>query len=166
MYAANLRQVYKKNHKDQYFDSWVLFLSHDADTKNEKQIRKRHKKIDEKLRDQNVNYTEITTDDGKRLVYKKFNSEKRKHPLYLIFNKHPLEYTKGDPLMVIEWGKWTDTEDLKTDLMSLVNFFSNEDHRKYVISAKNPKMWKNVVKFLKEHGTSILSIGVSIVLAL
>ena len=62
------------------------------------------------LTDQNVNYSEITTHNGKRLVYDKFNFQEGKHPLFLVLNKHPLQYIKGDPLMVIEWGKWEDVD--------------------------------------------------------
>ena len=135
-------------------------------TQKEKHIRSQHQQIDNILAEQNINYTEITTHRGKQLVYEKFNFQNGKHPLFVILNKHPLEYFKGDSLMVIEWGKWKDIEVLKDDLMSLVNFFSNEDFRKSIVDAKDPKMWKKAGQFLEKHGISILSIGAKIAAAI
>ena len=166
MWAANLQQVFKTNPKGKPYDCWVLFLKLNSETQIEKAIQTKHEEIDTILADQNVNYSEITTPKGKHFVYDKFNSQTGKHPLFLVLNKHPLQYVKGDPLMVIEWGKWTDVETLKDDLMALVNFFSNENFRKQIIEAKNPTMWKKARNTLEAHGISLLNIGANIALAL
>ena len=166
MWAANLQQVYRENSQKKPFCCWVLFVHHGADTQKENHIRFRHEQIDNILAEQNINYTEITTRRGKQLLYKKFNFQNGKHPLFVILNKHPFEYVKGDSLMVIEWGKWKDIEALKDDLMSLVNFFSNEDFRKSIVEAKDPRMWKKAGQFFEKHGISIFGIGATIAAAI
>ena len=166
MFAANLHQVYKENPQKQPFSCWVLLLYHDSGTKIECHVRSMHRQIDTILANQNVNYSEITTYQGKGLVYQKFGFQNGKHPLFLVLNKHPINYAKNDPLMVIEWGKWSDIEALKDDLMALVNFFSNEEFRKRIAEAKSLKMWQKAGNFLESHGISILSIGATIAAAL
>lgn len=166
MWAANLNQVFKKNPSGKEYDCWLLFLRHGSDTKIEKSIRDKHEKIDTLLREQNVNYTEITTHSGKKGVYDKFGFRNGKHPLFLIFNKHPRAYQKGESLMVIEWGKWKDVEELKEHLMALVNFFSDEEFREKIREAKDQKRWAKVGTFLEKHGITLLKIGVSIAAAL
>jgi len=166
MWAANLNQVFTKNPCGEKYECWVLFLRHGTGTAREKSIRSKHEDIDTILAEQNVNYTEITTRAGKRLVYDKFNFRNSKHPLFLILNKHPLNYVKGDSLMVVEWGKWREVDGMTEDLMALVNFFSDEGFRKNLVEAKNPKMWKKAIAFLEEHGITILKIGVTIAVAI
>jgi len=166
MWAAHLQQVFTENPQEQEYDCWVLLLRHGSGTKKEEAVRAKHEDIDKILTAQNVNYTEITTHRGKQTVYDKFNCMYGKHPLFLILNKNPVAYGIGDPLMIIEWGKWTDIENLKDDLMALVNFFSNKKFRKSVVDAKNPGMWKRVGDFLEDHGISVFKIGATIVAAL
>lgn len=125
-----------------------------------------HKDIDPIFRGQNVNYTEITTHNGRREVYKKFGFSNGKHPIFLILNKHPLSYEHGDPLMVIEWGKWGDLEDLKDDLMIFANCFSDTDIRNQIIDAKKSNAWKKLQKFFQNNGLSFLGIGATIGAAL
>ena len=162
MWAANLQQVFGENPQGKKYDCWVLLLRHGSETKIEKSIRSKHEQIDSLLSEQNVNYSEITTRNGKNPIYHKFNFQKGKHPLFLILNKHPLDYVKKDSLIVIEWGKWNDIEELKDNLMALVNFFSNKDFRNEIANARNTKMWNEVGKFLEKHGISILSNGARI----
>jgi len=125
-----------------------------------------HEEIDGMLMEQNILYAEITTPRGKRLVYQKFNFQNGKHPLFVILNKHPLDYTNGDSLMVIEWGKWKDIEAFKEDVMSLVTFFSDEEFRASIADSQDPKMWKKAGQFFKKHGISIAGLGVKIATAL
>ena len=69
MYAANLQQVYKENPQGQPFSCWVLLLYHVSGTKKECHVRSIHQQIDSILVNQNINYSEITTYQGKRFVY-------------------------------------------------------------------------------------------------
>ena len=165
MYAANAEQVFRKNPQGKAYDCWVLFLRHGADTPREKAIRDKHEDIDTTLAEQNVNYTEVTTRVGKSSLYEKFGTQKRRHPLFLILNKHPLDYAKKDPLLVIEWGKWADADAVRDDLMALVNFFSDKEFRTYIAGAREAKGWDRVCKFLEKHWTSIVSMGISVATA-
>lgn len=166
MYLANLEQVFRKNQFNKEYISWVIFLRLRSDTKVERLIRKRHEEIETILGTHNVNYSEITTFYGKEGLYKKFNSKKGKHPLFFIFNKYPLDYTKREPFILIEWGKWRDVESLKNDLMMFVNFFSDKKIVKMIANAKNRNMWLDVLKLLKDYGLDILKIGTSIAAAI
>jgi hypothetical protein len=162
MWCANLNQVFRKNPAGINYESWVIFVRHGADTKIEKEIRRKHEEIDMILASQNVNYAEITTLQGKSEVYKKFKFKEGRHPLFFVFNKHPLNYTKKERFMVIEWGKWSEVDSLKNDLMAFVNFFTDEDFRKKIAVAKNKKMWNKVGQFFKDHGFELLALGITI----
>lgn len=166
MWTANLQQVFTSNPQNKPYDSWVLFLRHGAGTPREEAIRSKHEKIDAILAEQNVNYTEITTRTGRGQAYDKFNFRNGKHPIFLVLNQPPLDYSKGDHLMVIEWGKWPDTDEMSDDLMALVNFFSDPTFRKKLARAKDAKAWKTIGTFLGKHGVSILKIGATIAAAL
>ncbi|GAI28487.1 unnamed protein product [marine sediment metagenome] len=165
MYCTNLQQVYRKNPLDKDFDCWVLLLGLDSDTSAEREIRSKHKNIDTILKAQNVNYSEITTFKGKMSVYEKFKFKNGKHPLFFIFNKHPLQYIEKESFMVMEWGKWQDIDSLKNDLMEFTNFFSDTEFRKKIINARNKKMWNKIVKFLRDNGFDLLKIGITIAVA-
>ena len=117
MYPANLNQVHPKNPKGEDYEAWVLLLRHGSQNKREKSIRELHENIEMVLAEQNVNYSEITTNDGKAMVYEKFNHRNGKHPLFFILNKPPQKYTKDDSLMIVEWGKWLDIEEMKDALI-------------------------------------------------
>lgn len=73
-----------------------------------------------------MNYTEITTRTGKQEAYQKFGYRDGRHPLFFALSKHPLDYRKDDRLLVIEWCKWKDTEEMQDDMMAFVNSFSDE----------------------------------------
>jgi len=164
VWCPNLQQVFKKNYRNKNFDFWILFLRLDADTSIEKEIREKHERINTILEEQNVNYSEITTFQGKKAVYEKFNFKSSKHPLFYVFNKHPLQYNKKEPFLIVEWGKWlnVDIDSFKNDLMAFVNFFSDNEFREKIANAKNENMWYQVIKFLKNHGFELLSIGITI----
>ena len=166
MWAANLNQVYENDAQGKEFSSWILLLCNKARTKKEVLIRSKHEYIDEILRAQNVIYTEITTEQGKQFVYKKFGHKAGKHPLFLVLKTHPLKYAKEDPFMLIEWGKWNDIELLKDDLISFINFFSDEDFREGIANAKDKPLWKKLGKFLEDNGVGIFGIGANIAVAL
>ena len=119
-----------------------MFLRLDADTSIEKEIREKHERINTILEEQNVNYSEITTFQGKKAVYEKFNFKSSKHPLFYVFNKHPLQHNKKEPFLIVEWGKWlnADIDSFKNDLMAFVNFFSDNEFREKIANAKNEKM--------------------------
>ncbi|MBC8461683.1 MAG: hypothetical protein H8D67_27240 [Deltaproteobacteria bacterium] len=68
--------------------------------------------------------------------------------------------------MLIEWGKWNDIELLKDDLMSSVNFFSDEDFRERIANAQDRPLWKKVGKYLEKNGVGIFGIGASIAVTL
>ena len=121
-----------------------------------------HEKIDTSLAEQNVNFSEVTTLQGKRILYKNFNIKKCIHPIFLVLNKHPSDYVQKDSLMVIEWGKWNDIEKIKEDLMAMVNFFSDEDFRKRIAEANDVKKWRKVLNFFKENGFSIFELGTTV----
>ena len=148
MWCANLNQVFRKNPTGIDYESWVVFVRLRAGTNVEKAIRFKHEEIDTILSSQNTNFSEITTLQGKQEVYKKFKFKNGSHPLFFVFNKHPLNYVKGDRFMVIEWGKWADIETLKNDLMAFVNFFTDEELRKKIAKAKDKSMWKIIGNFL------------------
>ena len=162
MWCANLNQIFRKNPTGSNYESWVLFISLKSGTDIENAIRDKHEEIDTILASQNANFSEVTTYQGKQEVYKKFKFQNGSHPLFYVFNKHPLSYNDGDRFMVIEWGKWIDIQTFKNDLMAFVNFFSDETFRKKIAEAKDVKMWKKVVTFLKDHGLEIISTGASI----
>lgn len=162
MYLANLEQVFRKNSFNEDYVSWVLFVRLRSGTKVEKIIQSKHEEIDTVLTAQNVNYSEITTFHGKQDVYKKFNHREGKHPLFFVFNKYPLEYTKKEPFLVIEWGKWNNIESLKNDLMMFVNFFSNKKILKMIANAKNRNIWLDVLKIFKNNGLDLIKIGATI----
>ena len=84
--------------------------------------------------------------------------------MFYVFNKHPLQYNKKEPFLIVEWGKWLneDIDSFKNDLMAFVNFFSDNEFREKIANAKNEKMWYQVIKFLKNHGFELLSIGITI----
>ena len=102
MYRAHINQI----PNDPGIEFHILFLCHKSDTKIEKFIRLKHEDIDSILAEQNVNYTEITTTNGKKDVYSKFDFQNNNHPLFYILNKHPLSYNKNDSLLIMEWGNW------------------------------------------------------------
>lgn len=161
MWAANLKQIYNNTPQGNKFSTWVIFLRHGGESKKESVIREKHEKVDKSLSEQNVCYTEITTRLGKSEVYEMFNIRNLKHPLFLILNKVPREYSKNDPFIVIEWGKWSDTEEIKDDLMSLVNFISDDQFQKQLAKAKNISAWKKALKLAKNYGLPVAGIIVS-----
>lgn len=162
MWSADLKQVYARNVDDNPFDAWVLFLRLGADTSQEAEIRGKHEAVDSTLADQNVLYTEITTQRGKNEVFRLFCVRDRAHPLFLILNKPPLEHKKGDHFIVIEWGKWKDIDELRTDLMKLANFFSEKDFVTKLAEAKDVTTWERVMEFSKTQGISALSLAVTV----
>lgn len=166
MWCANLQQVFSKNPQNKDYDCWILFLKLDSDTSVETVIRGKHQEIDTTLAEQNVNYTEITTFQGRRSVYERFDCKKGRHPLFLVFNKHPLQYSKKEVFLLIEWGKWSDIDSLKNDLMAFVNFFSDRDFREKIANAKNEKLWRQALDFLKDHGLDLIKMGVSVATAI
>ncbi len=165
MYCTNLQQVYKKNPMGKDYDFWVLLLRLNANTSVEREIRAKHEKIDTILAAQNVNYSEITTFKGKMFVYGKFKFKNGKHPMFFVFNKHPLQYIRKESFMVIEWGKWSDIDSLKNDVMAFANFFSDIEFREKIINTRDKKMWKEIVKFVRDNGLNILAIGITIAAA-
>ena len=158
MYRAHINQI----PKDPDVDFHVFFLCLKSDTKIEKFIRSKHEDIESILAEQNVNYTEITTTSGKKEVYSKFDFQKKNHPLFYVLNRHPLSYKKNDSLLIMEWGNWDNIENLQNDLMKFVNFFSDEEFREAISKAKDKKSWNKISTFLKNHGYSIFSIGLSL----
>ena len=165
MYCTNLQQVYQKNPMGKDYDFWVLLLRLNADTSAEKEIQVKHEKIDTILATQNVNYSEITTFKGKMFVYKKFKFKNGKHPMFFVFNKHPLQYIRNESFMVIEWGKWPDIDSLKNDVMAFANFFSDFEFREKIINTQGKKMWKEIIKFIRNNCLDILAIGITIAVA-
>ena len=161
MWAANINQVYVNTPQGVKFSSWVIFLRHGGESNKESVIREKHEKIDKSLSEQNVCYTEITTRIGKSGVYDIFGIRNRQHPLFLILNKPPLEYSKNDPFIVIEWGKWADTDELKDNVMALVNFISDEEFQKQLAKAKDISAWKKLLKLGKDYGLPVAGIIVS-----
>jgi hypothetical protein len=85
--------------------------------------------------------------------------------LFLILNKHPLHLRKGESCLVIEWGLWKEGDELRNDLMSLVTFFSDEQFRTSIAAAKNPTTWRTVERAVKDHGLTVLKIGVTLLAA-
>lgn len=162
MWCANLNQVFRKNPIGSDYESWVLFVRLRAGTNIENAIRNKHEEIDTILASQNTNFSEITTFQGKQEIYNKFKFQNGNHPIFYVFNKHPLNYIEGERFMVIEWGKWNNIQTLKNDLMAFVNFFSDETFRKKISEANNITMWKKVITFLKDHGLEIISTGATI----
>jgi len=166
MYAANLHQVFRENPYNQKYSCWVLLITMSADTDREHTIRDKHEDIDSALAEQNVNYSEITTRLGKRGVYEKFDVKTCSYPLYLVLNKHPLDYKKDDPYLVVEWGKWHSVDALKNDVMKFVNFFMDPEVRGQIAHAVNKTAWQGVLDFLKAHGLDLVSIGAKVLLAI
>jgi hypothetical protein len=162
MWCASLSQVFQKNPQNLDYECWVILLRIGSGTTIEKEIRAKHEKIDTILAAHNVNYSEITTFQGKQEFYEKFQFKSGKHPMFFIFNKHPLKYAKKEPFMVIEWGKWSNLESFKNDLMALVTFFSDAEFRKKIATAQNKTMWSTVSKFLIEHGIDLIGLGATI----
>ena len=62
----------------------------------------------------------------------------------------------------MEWGYWDKVENLKNDLMKFVNFFSDEEFLIAITKAKDKKSRDKIATFLKNHGYSIFSIGLSL----
>ena len=161
MWAANIKQIYNSTPQGDEFSTWIIFLRHGGDSKKELVIREKHESVDMSLSEQNVCYTEITTRPGKSEVYDLFNIRSLKHPLFLILNKVPSEYSKRDPFIVIEWGKWSDTEEIKDDLMSLVNFVSDENFQQQLAKAKDISAWTKLLKIGKNYGLPVAGIFVA-----
>ena len=165
MYVANVNQIFKLNPSQKIYDFWVVFLQLKADVPKEIFIKEKHEDIETILFESNVNYSEITTNKGKNELYNKFNIKNKKHPLFLLLDKHPIEYMKDDCIVMIEWGKWKDKEEMSESLMALINFFDDSEFRQNLINSKNPKLFKKVEKFFKDHGLDLLKIGVTIAIA-
>lgn len=165
MYPPHIGQVYKE-HNDGEFDAWVLYLSHEAGTKAENFIDSKHRMIDIQLREQNVNFSEITTFNGRQGVYKKFNLNNCKHPVFLVFNKLPKDVVEGDQFLIFEWGKWLDSQSMKQDVMALVNFFSDQNFREALSKSKDMTKWKKMKRFLADNGLAMVGLGVSVGTAL
>ena len=161
MYPPHIGQVYK-DHNDGDFDTWVLYLSHEAGTKAENFIDSKHRTIDIQLREQNVNFSEITTLNGRQGVYKKFNLKNCKHPIFLVFNKLPKDVVDGDHFLIFEWGKWQDSDSMQQDVMALVNFFSDEEFREKLSKSKDMTMWKKTKAFLGKNGLTLLGLAVGV----
>ena len=161
MWAANLNQVYVNKPQGDRFSSWVIFLRHGGESNKESVIREKHERIDKLLSEQNVCYTEITTRSGKSDVYDRFGIRNKQHPLFLILNKPPLEYSKKDSFIVIEWGKWPDNDELKDNVMALVNFISDEEFQKQLTKAKDVRAWRKLLKLGKDYGLPVAGIIVS-----
>jgi len=162
MYAPHIGQVYG-DHNDGDFDAWVLYLSHEAGTKAESFIDKKHRTIDIQLREQNVNFSEITTLAGRRGVYRNFNLKNRKHPIFLVFNKVPKDVVDADCFLIFEWGKYQNSDSMQQDVMALVNFFSDDGFRKELSKANDVTMWKRTKAYLGENGLTITGIGIAAV---
>ena len=166
MYSANLRQIHRVNPGGKAYDCWVVLVCLGARNQAELTVRELHQQIEEKLANQNVHYAEVTTQAGQDTVYAKFGSTTGKHPLFMIFNQYPLDYRKDDPLVVVEWGRWTDMNELRDNVVALAGFFSNAAFRKSIITLKTPTAWENIGKFLEKHGLKILGVATSIATAL
>lgn len=165
MYAANLQQVYSNNPNGKPFKSWVICVHKEAGSIKESYIKNQHRKIDPTLSEQNVNYSEITTTKGKHKLWEKFNISNKHHPIFLISNKYPDICTKNDKVLIIEWGNWTDTEQFKEDVMSLVHMFNSQDFTDMIIDAYDKSNWNGVIEYIKNNGLSLIGVGVSIISA-
>lgn len=124
MYVANIGQIHKTNPADAPFDGWVVFFRRGGNTARENRIRDHHETIETELAESNVSYSEITTRRGTNDIHRRFACRDRRHPLFLILGEHPSGYARGDPFLVIEWGKWEDIEDLTDDLFTLIPLIS------------------------------------------
>jgi len=162
MWAANLKQIFKVNPEGEPFSAWVVFLRLAADTEQENALRESHEKIDSALTEQNVRYTEITTQAGRNEAYKKFGVRDRSHPLFLVLNKAPNDYVKDEQFIVVEWGKWKEIDELRSDVMRFANFFSDEEFVQEIAKAKEVSAWQRIVGFTKEQGIPALGVGASI----
>ena len=166
MYAANLQQIYSSNPNGKPFKGWIINISRDSKSEKDEYLHNQHRVLDITLSSQNVNYSEITTTLGKQKLYEKFGIQSKKHPLFLITNKYPEDCTQNDRLIVVEWGKSTDIEQFREDVMALAYQFNNPDFMDLLSKANNKKDWDKVLKYLKDNGPTIIKIGVSILLAL
>jgi len=158
MYRAHINQI----PNDPCIESHILSLCLRSDTKIERFLRSKHEDIESILAEQNVIYTEITTTPGKEEVFNKFDLLQKNYPLFSILNKHPKNFNKKDPLLIVEWGKWEQIENLQNDLMKFVNFFSDKEFRQLISKAQDKKSWNKISTFLKNHGYPIISIGFSL----
>ena len=166
MWAANLGQVFRVDPGEKPYAAWVLFVRLKSDSKKEFAVREKHEHINVNLAEQGVNYTEITTRPGQQEVYDKFGFRKGKHPLFFVLSKHPLDYDKDDSLLVVEWGKWSDVEQLKDDLMAFVNSFSEVSFREAVATSKDVSKWERAGKFIEKHVATIVKVGATVATAL
>jgi hypothetical protein len=164
MYDLHLNMVLESR-GDVVFDTWVLYLNHDSGTQAEKFIDSKHKEIETALFEENVDFSEITSMRGKQEVYKKFKLASCKFPIFLIFNKPPRHMEAGDRCLVIEWGKWTNPEIMKGDVMALTNFFSDKTFREHMARSQSLTKWEKTTAFLKENAVAIAGLGFTIATA-
>jgi len=166
MFSASIHHVHKNNPEDNPYAGFVLFQRVKSDTIVEKEIRLKHEDIDTALSEQNFLYSEITTSNGKAEILQKFNIKDVKYPLFLILDKHPSAYKKNDKALLIQWGKYKDAEieTMKNDLMTLVNFITDEETIKNILSNTNLTKWDKFLKLLKDHET-LIKTGVTIATA-
>jgi hypothetical protein len=113
MWKLDLHQVHRTDADGSTYSAWVILVCLRSRTALEDEVRARHEDIEQLLGEHGVYYAEITSSRGKSEVYSKFGFREGSHPLFLVLNQHPLDYHKGDKLLVIEWGKWPDVDSLR-----------------------------------------------------
>lgn len=168
MFLAHIGQLREENYAGEPYKNYVLFVRLDSDTKTERIIRGKHERISTLLQKHNVCYVEITTDDGKDQLYKKFNLQNKDFPLFMIFSKFPKYYKKGDYIMLIEWGKWKNEnyDILKDDVVKFACFFSDEKLKQKLANAGNKKTWNKVLKYIKVYGPAFTKICATVIRAI
>ena len=163
MYPASLQQIYSVNPGGKNFVSWVVYGSLNSGTDKDNYLRQRHRDIDTALSEQNVNYSEITTLKGKQHLWKKFNIQNKKHPVFIVSNIYPDSCKENNKVLIIDWGECTELDEFKTSVMKFISMYSDGDFLELVSSAYDKTTWEKVVRYVKNNGLSLIGLGVSII---
>jgi hypothetical protein len=152
MYCLHIHAVVHKI-DDVAYVGWVLFLKSGV-SKIDPAIEGIRSTVEPQLGQQRVNFAEITTNDGRQEVYRKFQCGNSKRPIFLILHKHPTDYKAGDTFVVIEWGKWEDEDRLREDLIQFLDFFSQG-----LFPGAHQDDWARLKAFLEEYQFERLRLG-------
>ena len=159
MFRAHLGQVFREDHEGRPWDAWVIHVGHAARQGPDKEIRDRHSEVETLLSDQDVNFVELTTSDGKTECSRRFGCTDASHPVFLVLSQHPDDLEEGDLFLLIEWGSLPDRDAVAADLMTFASVFSQAEFGELLADSRSLEDWTRVRRFLDDHDFRHLAVG-------
>lgn len=161
MFWANDPQIPSKDASDRPFDAWVVFVYLTTKTEEYEVIHGAVVHSFSSLNSQRANYSEIITERGQVSILGRFGCTARRVPLFLVLNKHPQDYEKGDPFLVVEWGRWSSPKTVANDLDQFTTYFADGNFPALLTRARTGSVLRELRSFVASHAFDELTPGVN-----